>query len=256
MNFKREFPFVQIPMKPTFKLTSPETSTEYSLYIEEPKDSPGPWPVVLFMDGDDQFSAGVAAYKEAHGLGMVAPLLLVGVGYGASYSKPANKRGRDYTPSAHSDEPTSGGAAAFYQFVTGTLWNDLSTRYPVDATQRGIAGHSLGSLFVLYALLQEPLFFTHYLASAPSIWWDNRNLLKIAAHRYATQSALPAKLFLSIGEKDSESMTGDFSLLEQQLTGNPFKGLDIATRLFARRTHFNVLPQAFEAGLSFLFDPR
>jgi predicted alpha/beta superfamily hydrolase len=243
-------------MKPTFKLSSPETGTDYFLYVEEPTDSPGPCPVVLFMDGDDQFAAGVAAYKEAFGLGMVAPLLLVGVGYGASYAKAANKRGRDYTPTAHGDEPTSGGAAPFLKFVTGTLWNELSQRYSTDPRQRGIAGHSLGSLFVLYAMLQEPLFFTHYLASAPSIWWDNRSILKIAAHRYANESALPAKLFLSVGEKDSESMTGDLSLLEQQLTGNPFKGLDVATRLFARRTHFNVLPQAFEAGLSFLFGAK
>jgi len=243
-------------MKPAFKLTSPETGTEYFLYVEEPKDLPGPWPVVFFMDGDDQFSAGVAAYQQALDLGMVAPLLLVGVGYGASYSKKANKRGRDYTPTAHSDEPTSGGAATFYQFVTGTLWNELSQRYPIDPKQRGIAGHSLGSLFVLYALLQEPLFFTHYLASAPSIWWDNRGILKIAAARYATKSELSAKLFLSVGEKDSESMTGDLSLLEQQLTANPFHGLDVATRLFARRTHFNVLPEAFEAGLSFLFGAK
>src|SRR3954467_4889783 len=198
-------------MKPTFKLSSPEIGTEYFLYVEEPKETPGPWPVMMFMDGDDQFSAGVSAYKEALGLGMVSPLLLVGVGYGASYSKSANRRGRDYTPTAHSDEPTSGGAAAFYQFVTGTLWNELTKRYSIDASQRGIAGHSLGSLFVLYAMLQEPLFFTHYLASAPSIWWDNRSILKIAAARYAKESALPAKLFLSVGEKDSDAPLADFS---------------------------------------------
>src|SRR4051812_11812960 len=227
-------------MKPTHKLFAPETDTEYSLYVEKPKDSADPWPVVFFMDGDDQFTAGVSAYREASAAGTVGPLLLVGVGYGASYSKPANKRGRDYTPTAHSDEPTSGGAAAFYKFVTGTLWNDVSQRYPVDATQRGIAGHSLGSLFVLYAMIQEPLFFTHYLASAPSIWWDNRSILKLAADRHARKSALPAKLFLSVGEKDSESMTGDLSLFEQQLTANPFPKLDVATRLFARRNHFNV----------------
>jgi len=243
-------------MKPAFKLLSPETGTDYFLYVEEPKDAPAPWPVVLFMDGDDQFSAGVAAYKEARASGLVAPLLLVGVGYGASYSKPANKRGRDYTPTAHSDEPTSGGAAPFFKFVTDTLWHELARRYPIDPAQRGIAGHSLGSLFVLYALFQQPLFFSHYLASAPSIWWDNRSLLKIAAQRYARDSALTAKLFLSVGEKDSASMTGDLALLEQQLGANPFVGLETEVRRFARRNHFNVLPDAFEAGLSFLFGAK
>ena len=50
-------------MKPTFKLPSPETGTEYWIYEEVPKGL-GPWPVLLFLDGDDQFAAGVAAYRK------------------------------------------------------------------------------------------------------------------------------------------------------------------------------------------------
>jgi len=240
-------------MKPAFKILSPETGTEYSIYVEEPHGTHGPWPVILFMDGDDQFAPAVDAYRKAREAGTVPPVLLVGVGYGASYSKPANKRGRDYTQSAHSDEPTSGGAAVFLEFVTKTLWVDLTKRYSLDEKRRGIAGHSLGSLFVLYALWQQPLFFTHYLASAPSIWWDDRNILQVAAQRHAKSAALPARLFLSVGEKDSASMTGDLALLDLQLTSKPFSGLDVTTRIFAHRTHFNVLPDAFRAGLEYLF---
>jgi predicted alpha/beta superfamily hydrolase len=241
-------------MKPAFRLLSPETGTEYAIYVEVPQatDSPGPWPAVLFMDGDDQFSAAVDAYREAGEAGLVPPVLLVGVGYGASYAKAANKRGRDYTPTAHSDEPASGGAAVFMKFLTTTLWPELAKRYPLDDSRRGIAGHSLGSLLVLYALWQEPLFFTHYLASAPSIWWDNRSLLRLAAERHARKAGLPARLFLSVGEEDSASMTGDLARLEQQLTAKPFSGLDVTVRLFAHRNHFNVLPDAFRTGLTTL----
>ncbi len=209
--------------------------------------------MILFTDGDDQFPAAVDAYRKASDAGTVPPVLLVGVGYGASYSKPANKRGRDYTPTAHGDEPTSGGAAVFLKFVTQTLWADLTKRYSLDEKRRGLAGHSLGSLFVLYALWRQPLFFTHYLASAPSIWWDDRSILQLAAQRHAKSAALPVRLFLSVGEKDSASMTGDLALLELQLTTKPFSGLDVTTRIFAHRTHFNVLPDAFRAGLEYLF---
>lgn len=239
-------------MKAAFTLASPETGTEYVIYIHAPRESAGPWPVFLFMDGDDQFSPAVAAYREALAARTVPPVLLVGIGYGASYTKPANRRGRDYTPTAHSDEPTSGGAAVFIKFLTETLWPELEQRYPVDPTKRGIAGHSLGSLLVLAALWTEPLFFTHYLASAPSIWWDNRSILGLAAERRARNPSLPARLFLSVGEKDSASMTGDFALLEQQLTGRPFHGLELTVRLFAHRNHFNVLPEAFRTGMTAL----
>jgi hypothetical protein len=205
------------------------------------------------MDGDDQFSFAVAAYRELRTAGAVPPLLLVGVGYGASYTQANNRRGRDYTATPHSDEPTSGGADKFTEFLQATLWPELVRRYPVDGHKRGIAGHSLGSLLVLHALWQEPAFFTHYLASAPSIWWDDRSILGEAARRHERNPVLPARLYLSVGEKDSASMTGDLTLLEQQLATNPFAQLELTIKRFPRRNHFNVLPDAFREGLATLF---
>lgn len=241
-------------MKPTFNLRSPETDTEYVIYVEAPDavESAGPWPTVIFMDGDDQFSAAVEAYHAQRKIGAIPPLLLVGVGYGASYAKPKNRRGRDYTPTAHTDEPTSGGASVFLSFLRLTLWPELSRRYPVQDDVRGIAGHSLGSLLALDALREEPLFFTHFLASAPSIWWDDRSILRLISERHARNPARAAHLFLSVGEKDSASMTGDLALLEKQLAQQPFAGLRITTQRFPGRNHFNVLPDAFRAGLSAL----
>lgn len=242
-------------MKPAFKLNSPKSNTEYWIYVHAPdsKREPGPWPAVLFMDGDDQFKFAVKAYRALRKKGQVPPLLLVGVGYGVSYFRAANKRGRDYTPTHTTLEPSSGGAGAFLKFLTGTLWPELRRRYPIHARQRGITGYSLGSLLVLDALFQTKAFFTHYLAGSPSIWWDNRNILKQAKALRNHRAALRARLFLSVGEKDSESMTGDLALLEAQLAKKPFKSLDITSCRFAGRNHFNALPDAFRAGLTALF---
>ena len=66
---------------------------------------------------------------------------------------------------------------------------------------------------------------------------------------------MPAKLFLSVGEDDSESMTGDLALLERQLADRPFAGLEVISRRFPQRNHFDVLPDAFRAGLTALFAP-
>jgi uncharacterized protein len=243
-------------MKPAFKLDSPETGTKYWIYVSAPdvKRARSPWPVVLFMDGDNQFKPAVEAYRALRKAKQVPPLLLVGVGYGASYFKDTNKRGRDYTPTHSSFEPTSGGAKAFLKFLTATLWPELARRYPVNSRgTRGIAGYSLGSLLVLYALFQAKPFFTHYLAGSPAVWWDDRDILRQAKRLRARKAALRAGLFLSVGEKDSESMTGDLALLEAQLAKKPFKGLDRTSRRFAGRNHFNALPDAFRAGLATLF---
>jgi predicted alpha/beta superfamily hydrolase len=241
-------------VKPAFKLPSPETGTDYWIFVEAPT-VPGPWPAVAFMDGDDMFAAAVAAYRSLPA-GIIPPLLLVGVGYGGSFGRPVNRRGRDYTPAQHADEPASGGADDFLRFLTATLWPELARRHPVDPAVRGLGGHSLGSLLVLHALFQPRPAFTHFLASAPSIWWAERALLQQAAALRTAQAALPGKLFLSVGADDSASMTGDLALLERQLAERPFDRLEIITRRFPRKNHYDVLPLAFAAGLEALFGPR
>jgi uncharacterized protein len=181
------------------------------------------------------------------------PLLLVGVGYGASYDQPANRRARDYSAVKHPGIPEGGGAGAFLRFLTGPLWRELGRRYRIDPTRRGLAGHSLGALLVLQALFGPRKFFTHYLASAPSVWWGRGDILKVAARRRQRTARLPTHLFLSIGGRDSNSMRTDFGRLTAQLASQPFAGLEIALAGFPRHTHYNVIRPAFAAGLERLF---
>lgn len=238
-------------LRPTFTLHSPETGTDYEIYVAKPR-RPGPLTLMLFLDGDDQFAPAVKAWQELP-RETVPPLLLVGVGYGASYTKPGNKRGRDYTPVAHSFEPSSGGGDAFLKFLTVTLWAELHRRYRLRRQVRGIGGHSLGSLLVLHALFQPKPFFTHYLASAPSIWWADRAMLTQAKKLRSKQATLPGKLYLAVGGKDSPSMTGDLALLEKQLAAKPFKKLEIVSHRFPQHDHYNSLAPAFASGLAGLF---
>ncbi len=240
---------------PAFRLTSARLATDYWIYEVAPdaRTEPGPWPAMLFMDGDDQFRFAVEAYRGLRAHGAVPPLLLAGVGYGASYTKPGNRRLRDYTPTALATEPGSGGADAFLNFLSGEFWPELARRHPLRADVRGLGGHSLGSLLALHALFQRRPFFNRILASAPSLFWDDRALLCAADRLQRAGTALPARLFLSVGEHDTPSMTGDLDLLEAQLAARPFLQLEVISRRFADRDHYNVLPDAFREGLQRLF---
>jgi predicted alpha/beta superfamily hydrolase len=168
---------------------------------------------VMFMDGDDQFRFAVNAYQALRAGSEVPPLLLVGVGYGASYTKPGNRRLRDYTPTQMATEPGSGGADAFLGFLTGTLWPELARRYPLREDVRGLGGHSLGSLLALHALFQRRPFFNRILASAPSLFWDHRALLRHIGRLQRAGVTLSAHLFLGVGENDTPSMTSDLERL-------------------------------------------
>ncbi|HWA85066.1 MAG TPA: alpha/beta hydrolase-fold protein [Opitutus sp.] len=237
--------------KPAFRCNSPETGSIYSIYIDapDPAAAAGPWPAVLLMDGDFFFDPAVAAVRELRAAGKIPPTLVAGIGYGASFGQPGNHRGRDYTPTASALEPTSGGADAFLSFLANTFWPELARRYPLRADQRVVAGHSLGSLLALYALFQPEPFFPKILASAPSVWWDDRALLAHATKLRDAQSSLSGSLYLGVGADDTPSMTGDLALLEQQLAARPFEGLNIVSEKFPGRDHYNVVVDTLRSGL-------
>jgi predicted alpha/beta superfamily hydrolase len=237
--------------RPAFVSRSPETGTDYTIYIDAP-DSHGPWDAVLVMDGDYFFDTVAAAARSLVGEGRIPPTAVVGVGYGVGFGEPGNFRGRDYTPTGAPEEPTSGGADPFLAYLSGTLWHELARRHPLRETGRAIAGHSLGSLLALHALFQPRPFFSRALASAPSIWWDNRSLLGLVSALRDRHSELVGRLYLGVGENDSPSMLGDIGLLEDQLRARPFDGLRVESERFPGRDHYDVLPFSVRAGLATL----
>lgn len=236
---------------PALRLRSPETGSEYAVYVDpaEAPPSEAPRTAVLVMDGDVFFDPAVEAARELEAAAAVPPLLVVGVGYGAGFGQPGNRRGRDYTPTASPLEPESGGAEAFAAFLQRTLWPELAGRRALRDDRRIIAGHSLGALPGLHALFRPAPFFNRVLASAPSLWWDDRAPLSAIAAFRDRQASLAGSLFLSVGARDTASMTGDLALLRRQLAERPFDGLRVVSETFAGCDHYNVLPLALRAGL-------
>lgn len=250
----RSFGAVRFPPS-RLLVASALTGTRYHVSVAppDPARAPGPWPALVVLDADDQFEAALDAYRALWARGVGVPLLLVGVGYGASYREPANRRIRDYTPTPLATEGESGGAEAFHEFLVTELWPRLQREYPLRPDGHGLAGHSLGALLVLHALFRPAPFFTRALASAPSIWWDDRAILRRIAACREQVAALPARLFLAVGEQDTESMRGDLALLERQLAERPFEGLRVTARRFPDRDHDDVIGPAYAAGLQDLF---
>ncbi len=240
---------------PAFISHSDELDTDYAIYVRapDPLAGPGPWPALVFLDGDYSFDVAVDVYRTLHESGAVPPAVVVGVGYGQPFNHPGNRRGRDYTPTAAPEEPTSGGADRFLAHLTGPLWTELARRHPLHQESSVLAGHSLSSLLALHALFQPRPFFRRVLAGAPSIWWDNRSFLTLIKRLRDQQATLPAHLFLGVGTEETASMIGDLVLMEAQLAEWPFAGLQITSVKFPGRDHYNVMPDLFSAGLSMFF---
>jgi len=169
--------------------------------------TPQHYPVVYLLDGDAHFHS-VTGLLQILGTGVngtyVVPEMMV-------VAIPNTDRTRDLTPThatAGTDgKPapgfkTSGGGPNFLRFVKSELIPHIDSAYRT-APYRMLIGHSLGGIMVISALYTMPETFNSYVAIDPSLWWDDRTLLR-QAKGYFTRASLSGRT-LFVGQANTLS---------------------------------------------------
>ncbi|MEW5688386.1 MAG: alpha/beta hydrolase-fold protein [Pseudomonadota bacterium] len=181
----------------------------YRLFISRP-DGPAPaagWPVLYILDGEDSF--GIAAETANRlgrfsGAGRMSPGVVVAIGYVGQ-----SRRSFDYTPPAPPVPPApgdrvekTGGADLFLDFITREVRPLVEADYPIDKGRQALMGHSYGGLFVLHTLFNRPEAFQTYIASSPSIWFADQQVLKAepAFAERIRKGGLKRRLVVTVGE--------------------------------------------------------
>lgn len=168
---------------------SGKKGTEYSISIFLPtrmSADVGSKRVLFVLDADMVMGMVSEIVESASTVGEIEPAIVVGIGYGGDLMQMAKLRTKDFTPpldpanSVNADALVSligndrGGAERFLSFILDELSPEIVRRYPqASITGNLILGHSLGGLFVSYALLNRPEAFSSFLISSPSLWWDD-----------------------------------------------------------------------------------
>lgn len=75
--------------------------------------------------------------------------------------------------------PIVGGSENFRNFLATELIPEIDKKYRTSA-EKGILGESLSGLFVTETLFLKPEMFDYYIAFDPSIWWNNKELVRTA----------------------------------------------------------------------------
>jgi predicted alpha/beta superfamily hydrolase len=140
------------------------------------------YPVLYLLDGDAHFhsASGVVQFMGSglNGNLQIPELIIVAI--------PNTNRTRDLTPthattaldgSNVSFLEVSGGGEKFLRFLQEELFAQIESTYRT-LPYRVLVGHSLGGLFSLYALLEAPSAFQAHIAIDPSLWWDERLLVR------------------------------------------------------------------------------
>jgi predicted alpha/beta superfamily hydrolase len=125
------------------------------------------------MDGDGHLNEVGSIIDFLVANGRMPRMIVVGI--------PNPDRTRDLTPyragvknpdRTVQDFPTSGGGDKFLEFIRTELFPEVEKRY-ATVPYRIFAGHSLGGLMAIHALITHPEMFNAYIAISPSLQWDD-----------------------------------------------------------------------------------
>jgi predicted alpha/beta superfamily hydrolase len=187
-------------------ITNPSVPSET---IETPKR----YRVVYFLDGQNVFDATRAPFgaewqadETALRLSQKTPalnLILVAIDN-------SKERIGEYTTVQDrvGDSLVGGQADKYLTFITQELKPWIDSQFATDPNPEStvIAGSSLGGLFALYALFQQPQTFGNAIAMSPSLFWGNEAMLQ-SCKRSAidTWDQPKQKLWIDMGTEEGDT---------------------------------------------------
>ena len=207
---------VALPWSTQFDLASKISGRTYRIFVFAPPLPPpeAGYPVLVALDGNMTFpiAAAMASMYAFSG----CPTLVVGVGYPASPLEIQMLRFRDLTPPTPPEgipkrpgiPPLGpehfGGASEFRGFLTEELRPAIAAAHKVDPAREALFGFSLGGLFVLDTLFNQPDAYSRYMAASPSIWWNDSAVLADEAGfvRAIEAGAASPRVLISVGDRE------------------------------------------------------
>lgn len=155
------------------------------------------YPVLYLMDGDYNFQTMTGVVESLSGLsGNIPDMIVVGItGAGGSYYR------TNATPSEFAK--MNGRADEVMDLIEQKIQPYIQQNYRASNYEI-LAGHSLGGLFTSNYFVQRPDVMDHYIATDPSIWWSQKQILSIADSTLASRKTWNSHLYLSLA--DSKQM--------------------------------------------------
>jgi predicted alpha/beta superfamily hydrolase len=153
------------------------------------------YPVLYLVDGQWYFNHAVqaAGWLSSKDNAVIPQTIVVGI-------PTKDNRERDLTPTRTEENKSGGGADKLFSFIKEELIPFIDKNYRTY-NFRILGGASFGGLFVMYSMMNDPQLFTAYLAFSPSMWWDNRIMLKRAEDFLSNNPGLHNNLYLNVANE-------------------------------------------------------
>lgn len=242
----------------TLRIPSKVLGEERTILVSTPRgyeQGTARYPVLYMTDGDAHLvhTRGTVDFLSRNG--RMPDVIVVGV---------ANtNRTRDLTPTKAFRRQAdgtrvlvegSGGASRFLDFFEKELIPFVEAKYRT-APLRVLAGHSLGGLFVLTALVERPGLFGASIAASPSLAWDDDVILGRLARFLESRKELKQTLFVTMAdEEEGEAAPTRFARLRKTLKSAKLAGFSWGAQQLPDEDHGSVVLRTHDLGLRKVFD--
>jgi predicted alpha/beta superfamily hydrolase len=206
----------------------PDFARTVTVYLPPGYGGGRAYPVLYMQDGQNLFEperafvpgqhwrlaeAADAAINER----TAAPMIIVGV----DHAGPA--RIEEYTPTRDAKRKAGGKAAAYGRLLLDELKPLIDSRYRTIAGDTALGGSSLGGLVSLHLGLQHPDAFRAVAALSPSVWWDDRAILREVDAFVGPRF----RLWLDIGGREGSEALRDVRTLRERLRARGWSDADL-----------------------------
>lgn len=257
-----------IPATEVITIKSKKVNQEYRIsvalpysYLSKPRKR---YPVIYLTDANYYFGMVTELTRIMPICGEVPETIVVGISYpideplDAAFKQIGSLRARDFTPIVdrkwQKEDPgiKTGGAGRFLQFIETELIPFVEAEFRSSSTDRILAGHSLGGLFVLHALFQQPKLFKGYLAASPAADYLDNVIFKYENQFAKIHKRLPVKLYLGIGDLEETTEVPGVSTMIQfaaRLESRKYQGFSLTKQIVDNCGHCASTAPTFQAGL-------
>lgn len=266
----------QIDETEVWSVPDPVSGRKYEAYVALPKSyatSPERrYPVLYVTDAPYAFPLIRAISRrvgdEEQGL---EDFIIVGLSY-AEGDGPKYSRNRDYTPVPTTNAEAAktgpyGEAEGYRVYIRDQVIPFIEGKYRTEPGRRAYMGHSFGALLGLHTMFTEPAMFSTYILGSPSLWYANRNMMKVEEAYAAKAKDLPADVFMYIGSYEAVrmgdrrynqdfDMVADMRTFEQRLKSRNYPSFRVASVVLEEEDHMSVFPPGLTRGLKRFFPPE
>ena len=230
---------------------------DYQISTWYPPNYPKPgykYPVIYLTDGEVLLGQIAPMILYLIWGKMVPECLIVGLGHNTStIAGWVNTRDLDYEPPETSGKDgVKNRSDDFLAFLKKELIPFIETTYPVDPTDRCLAGFSAGGVFTLYALLHEPDLFQRYLISSALFDSVLPHFIAYEQQLAKQRTSLPVRAFFSTGGLEDDVVPG-FHQFMDILKSRSYAGLRLDTLIDEGEGHLSTSPTAFCKGFKALY---